>query len=308
MTVNDDRDRDRDRDPDREAEETEPDEETPEEPIEDPLKRDEDVKFFKEERLLGVTIDGPKVGQRSIDVFLLAEFLEQLDRVVRGLTAWARGIPLELSGQIPRPPDAAPWRTRGLAWGNSATVEFVLGQPEALRLDETGALSSPTLDAIIQLGHVVRLDASEAIDTLKGIDDRVGRDYVRLVALLADNQLRSRWEPLDQEVVTVPAERADRVLAGLRSETEPESEPIEVTGFLFQLDAKKHDFKIQPDEGSPITGSYDDSLVGELRDSWRHRVVAEVTRTRRRFTYATHPHKTDYELERIVERLELVDD
>jgi hypothetical protein len=83
---------------------------------------------------------------------------------------------------------------------------------------------------------------------------------------------------------------------------------IEISGFLYQLDAKKHDFKLQPEDGEAVTGSYDDSLVDSLRGAWRHRVVAEVTRTERRYTYATHPHKVDHALNGIVDRLELLED
>src|SRR3954469_10422894 len=77
------------------------------EEIEDPFK-EETITYSTEDQILGVRLDGPKVGKRSVDVFLLAEFLAQLDRVVRGLSASARGIPLEGSGRIPSPPDAAP--------------------------------------------------------------------------------------------------------------------------------------------------------------------------------------------------------
>lgn len=292
--------------------ELQPDEGSPaesdEDEIKDPFER-ETIRYSTNERVLAVTLDGgPKIGRRSIDVFLLSEFLGQIDRVVRGLSAWARGIPLESSGRIPTPDDAAPWRSRGVVFGNSATLDFVLGQPEAIRLADSGALSSPTLEAIAWLGHVMELDASAAVDELREVDDRIGRDFTRLIGLLADNELQSRWEPHNREPVNVPAERADRVRAVLRSESEPASHPVEITGFLYQLDAKKHDFKIQPEEGDPITGSYDDALVDELRDAWRHRVVAEVIRTERRYTYATHPHKVDHSLKRILERLELVDE
>jgi hypothetical protein len=274
--------------------------------IKDPLPR-EKIKYFAEERLLGVTLEGPKVGERTIDVFVLSEFLGQLDRVVRGLTAWARNIPLEPTGKIPTPPDAAPWRSRGVQFAHSATLEFVLGQPEALRLSDEGTVSSPTIEAVERLGQLVELDALPAVDQLREMDDRIGRDFARLLALLADNDIESHWEPANRKPTTLLTERADRVRAILRSEAPPETAIVNVTGFLFQLDAKKNDFKIQPADADAITGSYDDALVDELRDAWRHRVLAEVTRTERRYTYATHPHKVDHSLNRILERHEPVD-
>ncbi len=274
--------------------------------IEDPLKRDT-VKYSKGERILGVVLDGgPKVGDRTIDVYLLARFLEQLDRVVRGLAAWTRGIPLETSGRIPRPRHAAPWRSRGVAFQHSATLEFDLGHPEVLTLSEEGFASSPTLDAVRQFGRLIELDAGPAVEELRGVDDRVGRDFSRLLGLLGDNELRSQWQPLDREPSTLPPDRADRVHAVLESETEPESLTVQVTGYLFQLNAKKNDFKLELEE-EEITGSYDDGLVDELRSAWRHRVVAEVVAVERRYTYATDPHRVDYSLTRIVDRLEPID-
>lgn len=284
-----------------------PDPSEEEDGVEDPFES-EPIRYSTEERVLGVDLDGPKVGKSTIDVFVLSEFLGQLDRVVRGLTAWARGIPLEPSGRLPSVPDAAPWRSQGVAFEHSATLKFVLGEPEATRISDRGEVSSPTIDAVGRLGHIIGLDASEAVEQLLEIDDRVGRDFTRLVALLADNELRSRWQALDRKPIAIPAERADRVRAVLRSEAEPVSSVVEINGFLFQLDAKKNDFRIQPAEGDAITGSYDDDLVDPLRDAWRRRVRAEVIRTERRYTFANNPHKVDHELKGIVERLEPVDE
>jgi hypothetical protein len=279
----------------------------PDEDIKDPFKR-ETIRYASEHRVLGVRLDGPKVGRDSMDVFLLGEFLSQLDRVVRGLAAAVRNIPLESTGRIPTPPDAAPWHTRGVVFGNSAILEFELGEGEAMRIsDEGGGVSSPTTEAVGLLDLLIRSDASEAVETTRDLDDRIGRDFTRLLGLLADNDLESRWEPLQRESVLVPPSRADRVRAVLRSEAEPHSIDIDVTGFLFQLNAKKHDFKIEPDEGQEITGSYDDSLVDQLRSAWRHRVRAAVTRTERRFVYASRPHRVDHELKGILAVLEPVD-
>lgn len=286
------------------AEEEHPPEE-PEPEIEDPLES-ETIKYATEERLLAVTLDGgPKVSDRSMDVFLLAEFLRQLDRVVRGLAAWARDIPLELSGRIPKPEDAAPWRSRGVVFRNSAELEFVLGQPEALRISDEGETSSPTIEAIRNLSRLIRLDAAPVVEQLERVDDRIGRDFTRLMGLLADNELHSEWEPLDQGPVRLQRERADRVRAVLRSESAPVETTVTVIGALFQL--KRNTFTIEPDEAEPVTGSFDEGLVDELRGAWRHRVVAELKRIERRYSYATHPHKVDHELKRIAERLEPVD-
>lgn len=75
-------------------------------------------------------------------------------------------------------------------------------------------------------------------------------------------------------------------------------------GFLFRLDAKKNDFKLQPDEGPAITDHHDDPLIPELRDAWSHRVVAEVTRTEHRYAYAHEPFRRVHTLRRIVRKTE----
>lgn len=272
------------------------------EEIKDPFER-ETIRYAADERLLGVTLDGPKVGRRSIDVFFLGEFLAQLDRVVRALTAAAEGLDLGPVGKIPRPPDAAPWRTRALAFGNSATLEFELGEGETTKMDNDGSVTTPTTEAVASLGQLVHLDAEEAVERVREFDDRIGTDFSALLGLLADNDLTSKWAPIQSEPVAVPADQADRVRNALRRELEPATGVVTVTGFLFRLDAKRDDFRLQPEEGGAITGSYDESLISDLRDAWSHRVVAELRRTEHRYAYATRPHRVEHALVRIVRKL-----
>lgn len=292
--------------PDDDGEEQPAEEPTPGE-IEDPFER-ETIKYSKEERILGVTLDGPKVGKRSIDVFTLGEFLAQLDRVVRALTAAAESLTLGPVGKIPRPPEAAPWRTIGVQFVHSATIEFVLGEPEATKMSDEGEVTSPTIEAIVSLGQLVRLDAEEAVARVRTFDDRIGTDFSALLGLLADNDLASTWEPIRAEPVAIDSDRADRVRNALRTEVEPTTGLVTVTGFLFRLDAKKNDFRLQLEEGGAITGSYDETLVSELRDAWSHRVVAELSSTEHRYAYATRPYKVDHALRRIVKKLGRVED
>lgn len=285
----------------------EPDQAPNEEEIVDPFERDTIRYQFGNERILGVTLDGPKVGKRSIDVFTFGEFLAQLDRVVRGLTATLQGITLQPTGRIPRPPDAAPWRTVGLRFDDSGTIDFILGEPEKLQisLHSRGGITSPTIEAIATLGLLVSLDHPSAVETVRVYDDRVGKDFSQLLGHLADNDLTSVWRLRGiPEPITISTERADRVRNALRAELEPVTSLITVSGFLFRLDAKRNDFKLQPDdEGPSITGSYDDTLVPELRDAWSHRVVAELTRTEHRYAYATTPFMVRHALRRIVRKL-----
>lgn len=274
------------------------------EPIDDPFPRETIRYAAGEEPILGVTLDGPKVGKHSIDVFTFGEFLAQLDRVVRGLTATLEGITLAATGRIPRPPEAAPWRTVGLAFENSATIDFVLGEPEATRMSEAGDVTSPTIEAVVALGRLVGLEPADAVEAMSVLDDRIGNDFADLLALLADNDLASRWRATRTPApIAVPTERADRVRNALRAELEPVTSVVTVSGFLFRLDAKSNDFKLQPEEGPAVTGSYDDSLVSELRDAWSHRVVAELSRTEQRYAYATEPFKVTHSLRRIVRKL-----
>jgi antirestriction protein ArdC len=63
-----------------------------------------------------------------------------------------------------------------------------------------------------------------------------------------------------------------------------------------------------PKEGAPITGSYDDTLIAELRDAWSHRVVAELSRTEHRYAYAREPFRVEHSLRRIVRKLGSVED
>lgn len=284
-----------------------PDDQADQEPIEDPFF-DEQVRFFKDERLLGVTLEGGnKVGQRDIDVFLLGELLAQIDRVVRGLTAVVRGIRLEPTGRIPRPPDAAPWRSRGVAFPHSATLWFVLGEPESLTISDAGTPTSPTIEAISVLDDLLSLGAHEAVDRVRDLDDRIGHDYSKLLEILVVNELDSHWEPLDRPPTPVPSERAHRVRVALRSELEPVQSIVTVEGFLFRLDAIRNDFKLQPEEGPAITGSYDDELTPQLRDAWSRLVVAEVTRIEHRYAYATEPHRVEHRLRRILRVLDSVE-
>jgi len=277
----------------------------PEEEIDDPFEREQIRYASGTDPILGVTLDGPKVGKRTIDVFTLGEFLAQLDRVVRGLTAALEGVSLSPTGRIPRPPDAAPWRTVGLAFGNSATIDFVLGEPEKFRLGPDGTTTSPTMEAVTTLAEFVALDPVPAVETVRDFDDRVGNDFSQLLALLADNDLASRWRHSRATApITVASERADRVRNALRAELEPVTSIVNVSGFLFRLDAKANDFKLQPeDEGPAITGHYDDTLITELRDAWSHRVVAELYRTEHRYAYASAPFRVEHQLRRIVRKL-----
>jgi hypothetical protein len=274
----------------------------PDKEIEDPLERDQ-IKYASEERILGVTLDGPKVGSRSIDVFTLGEFLAQVDRVVRALTAAAEGISLGAAGRIPRPPDAAPWRTRGLVFESSATIDFVLGEPETMRISPEGEVTSPTIEAVVALGRLVGFDAAEAVAEVREYEDRIGTDFAHLLSLIADNDLASRWEPIRTPPVDVASERADRVRNALRAELDPSTSVVTVTGFLFRLDAKRNDFRLQPEDGPAIVGTYDDALIPQMRDAWSHRVVAELTRTEHRYAYATRPHRIDHTVRRIVRKL-----
>lgn len=274
-----------------------------EEEIDDDLD-EETIKYYEGETILGVTLDGPKVGHRSIDVFTFGEFLAQLDRVVRALTAAAEGIALASTGKIPRPPDAAPWRASRLRYQDSATIEFVLGQPEVMTMANDGSVTSPTIEAVVRLAELVGLGPEEAVVAVSAEDDRIGTDFSALLGLLADNNLTSKWITVrDSEQTIVEDVQADRVRAALRQETEPLISVVNVTGFLFRLDARRNDFKIQPEEGPAVTGSYSDELIGELRDSWSHRVVAELTRTEHRYAYASTPHRIDHSLKRIVTKL-----
>jgi hypothetical protein len=276
-----------------------------EEEIKDPFEREQIRYTTGAEPILGVTLDGPKVGKRSIDVFTFGEFLAQLDRVVRGLTATLEGVSLSATGRIPRPPDAAPWRTVGLVFGDSATIDFVLGEPEKLKLSPDGAVTSPTIEAVTTLTKFVALDAAPAVEVVRDFDDRVGNDFSHLLALLADNALASRWRhPGAIAPIEVPAERADRLRNALRAEVEPVTSIVTVSGFLFRLDAIRNDFRLQPeDEGPPITGHYDDMLIPELRDAWSHRVVAELYRTEHRYAYATAPFRVEHQLRAILRKL-----
>jgi len=285
--------------------ESPPDAPTPDaDDIEDPFER-ESIRYFGEDSVLGVTLDGPKVGRRNIDVFTFGEFLAQLDRVVRGLTASLQGITLAAAGRIPRPPDAAPWRMGGLAFTHSATIDFELGEPEATRISDTGEVTSPTLEAIAELIELIALDADSAVEVVQRHDDRIGTDFSHLLAILADNGLVSRWRGFRAAgPVEVSSAKADNVRNALRAELPPVTSLVTVSGFLFRLDAKKNDFKIQPeDEGPAITGSYDDTLTAELRDAWSHRVVAELLRTEHRYAYATAPFRVEHALRRVVRTL-----
>lgn len=289
--------------------EPQPDAPDPDE-IEDPFER-EQIRYLKkvnERPILGVVLEGDKVGKHSVDVFTFGEFLAQLDRVVRGLTAGLEGIALEVKGRIPRPPDAAPWRMLALGFGRSVIVEFGLGSPEKMRIDNAGYATSPTLSAVSALGELIALDREQAVERVRAFEDRIGIDYSRLVGLLADNALESTWRyPGAKGPVDVPWERADRVRNALRAEAEPVTSVEVVTGFLFRLDAKTNDFKLQPDdEGPAITGHYDDPLVPELRDSWSHRVVAEVIRTEHRYAFAHAPFRVTHSLRAIIRRMERV--
>jgi hypothetical protein len=277
----------------------------PEPEIADPFERDTIRYQSGSDLILGVTLGGPKVGKHSIDVFTFGEFLAQLDRVVRGLTAGLEGLTLATTGRIPMPADAAPWRMANLAFVRSATVEFVLGEPEKLRLKESGEMGSPTLQAVNKLAALVRLEPGEAVEQVRDLDDRIGTDFAQLLALLADNGLTSIWgEPQQVEPAAVAPEHADKVRNALRAELEPVTSTLTVTGFLFRLDAKANDFKLQPDdETRAITGHYDDSLVSELRDAWSHRVVAELARMEQRYAYAAAPFRVEHSLRRIVRKL-----
>lgn len=192
-----------------------------------------------------------------------------------------------------------------LAFVRSATVEFVLGEPEKLRIDESGTTGSPTMAAVGKLSDLVRLEPEEAVAQLRELDDRIGTDFTQLLALLADNDLTSIWLAANrEEPTTVKPDQADHVRNALRTELEPVSSLLTVTGFLFRLDAKANDFKLQPDDESrAITGHYDDTLIGELRDAWSHRVVAELVRTEQRYAYATTPFKVEHSLRRIIRKL-----
>lgn len=284
---------------------------TPEEPpsedkdVKDPFERERIHFAAGDEPILSVTLDGPKVGERSIDVFTFGEFLAQLDRVVRGLTAVLEGITLSPAGRIPRPPDAAPWRTVGLVFDHSATIIFVLGEPEVTKMTDQGGVSSPTTEAVATVGRLVGLEADAAVGSVREFDDRVGNDFAQLLALLADNDLASRWRPEPApEPVNLSSGHADQIRNALRAEVEPVTSVVTVAGFLFRLDAKTNDFKLQPeDEGPAITGGYDDTLIAELRDAWSHRVVAELSRTEHRYAYATAPFRVDHSLKRIVRKL-----
>jgi hypothetical protein len=94
----------------------------------------------------------------------------------------------------------------------------------------------------------------------------------------------------------------------LRAEIAPVTSIEKVTGFLFRLDAKTNDFKLQPDdESQAVTGHYDDPLIPQLRDAWSHRVVAEVIRTEHRYAYAHAPFRTEHTLQRIVRVMERIE-
>jgi hypothetical protein len=56
----------------------------------------------------------------------------------------------------------------GLAFGNSATIEFMPGGPEGLRITAGGETSSPTIEAVVMLGKLGKLEPVTSSVTVAG--------------------------------------------------------------------------------------------------------------------------------------------
>jgi hypothetical protein len=246
---------------------------------------------LKPDELAEVVVEGPDVGQRSINIPLAITVLDRFQKLARSF-AGSVGLPMQLSF------------TR-LEWGHSAVFGFATG-PDSYKLADSGEVSGMD-EAIEQLRALIEVSASddELLLRARELPEVVAKNYIAFLAGLQKHEASAEIRTRRRTSAKIEPPVAARAKMVLQREAPPETEVRNVVGYLYEANAKRNGFELAPEDGSgTIKGSFDEELSELIRAAWKKRVVAKIRFTRRRLERSTKPFKVDTELIDILETTE----
>jgi hypothetical protein len=247
--------------------------------------------------ILAVRLEGPGISVSDVQVDLAGGFLSLLDKLIRGMSARLAGLSIPKRGRIPTPAGMLPIRLGKVVFGHSVILFFTIPEGEEEETLFASDVSPYSVRAVEMLTELLRLEADETlVEGVHRLGDRVGNEYVELVSVLAERDLRSDWKVQERPTVRVPPERAAAARAQLRSETQTVVGELEMTGELFRADSRRNSFRLDTEEGESISGTYPQALEETVRSAWAKTVTVTLRRTEYRWPYSDEPHEVIYEL------------
>jgi hypothetical protein len=286
-------------------------------------------------QLMALRFQGEGIERRGVDLRLFSELMTALNRLLTGLQPVAAGLRVELGGQLPRLPGVSPPLLQGAGSGRSITVVLALAGDEARLVRESGGIPPEMSEsAIPQPGEVSQLptrhDVSDYSDVawasrfptvraaswvteilganpdvasheIQALGRRATRDYLNLGNVVTkhevDTYARTRF---GHKQVAAPSNRFLASVQELRRTEEQTHETLRVKGVLYQADAKNHRFRLITQEAQSILGTYVPDMLEVVRSSWANVVDAEILRIDYRWMDAERPHKSVYQLQRVL--------
>jgi hypothetical protein len=229
-----------------------------------------------------VTLRGGSVGTESGDAHFIGDAIRILASALR---AAAQVYP---EGAVARPNPLL----RGLAFGQSVTLEFEIGEAEEVQLGLDGVRHSPTLDAARTMGEVLAAEPSELADRAARLGPNATAAYKGFLNVLAKVSVTLEWQVPDrQEAVVITSDHARRDAAILSREGERVTARHVLPGTLTMADSELNQFKLTlpADVERPpllkgkhrVSGTYAEELEQKLKDEnlWDSEVMATIDMT-----------------------------
>ena len=181
-----------------------------------------------------------------------------------------------------------------VAFGNSVTIEFKVGDPE----NEVATYGLQSASEEI-LNLVAQRDPEEVIHEAHKHGFIVANSVAKLVEAIASTRAQTTWSGPSHDPIRITPGQAAFIGKTLSNVEQGKPEEIVVTGVLNQADAKRKTFRLDvEDETSDVTtisGTYLDDIESLVRTNWGRRVRATITRTEIRRAKTAKP-KYVYEL------------
>jgi hypothetical protein len=275
-------------------------------------------------QLLAMRFSGRGITRRGASLQLAAELFAQLHRYFTAAQPIAAGLEVALRGSPPHLPGIQPPLLQGAVSGQSITVVLGISGIEARRLgvqdpterefvdrlasfpkvggvepDELAA-EFPTFVAASWLTEMLSSEPDEAVEQVQSLGRRTTRDFLKIIELIADQELETQVRSHDREQsVVIPSARAFATATTLKQTEEQSASRFTVTGALYQADARNDRFRLITENGDVFAGNYVPGMTSLIRDAWAKLVRAKLVRIDFQWVGANEPHRTVYELEAI---------
>jgi hypothetical protein len=274
------------------------------------------------DQLLAFRFSGGGITRRGVSLRLAGELFQDLYRYFTSAQPIARGLQVALQGSPPRIDGISPPVLQGAATGHSITVVLALAGVEARKLRTTddardAAISHkvapfptettpptelvyefPTLAAASWLTTLLSEEPDRAAVDVKNLGRRTTRDFLKLAERIGANELETAVRSRDR-AVAVPSGRMLATAHTLRETEEQQISHFEISGALYQADARNDRFRLITEDGTVYSGTYVSGMTSLIRDAWAKLVRAKLVRIDYQWVGADEPHRTIFELESI---------